>query len=145
MTPWTIAPRFLCPWDFPGKNTRVGSHYLLHGIFLTQGSNWRLLHWQADFLPLGHQGSPSITCCLIIINRGAQSAMEIQGGRFQIVKAFLDQVTSEKDLKGRWVVDMMGRERQFRQEKDLEQMPETGKPVVGVFREIGWNSGYLRE
>ena len=71
--------------------------------------------------------------------------MEIQGGRFQIVKAFLDQVTSEKDLKGRRVVDMMGRERQFRQEKDLEQMPETGKPVVGVFREIGWNSGYLRE
>jgi len=37
------------------------------------------------------------------------------------------------------------KERQFRQEKDLEQMPETGKPVVGLFREIGWNSGYLRE
>ena len=24
---------FLCPWDFPGKNTRVGCHFLLQGIF----------------------------------------------------------------------------------------------------------------
>ena len=28
------------------------------GIFLDQGSNPYLLHWQADFLPLSHQGSP---------------------------------------------------------------------------------------
>ena len=28
----------LCPWDFPGKNTRVGCHSILQGIFLTQGS-----------------------------------------------------------------------------------------------------------
>ena len=32
------------PWDFPGKNTGVGCHCLLQGIFLTQGSNQRLLH-----------------------------------------------------------------------------------------------------
>ena len=31
--------RLLCPWDSPGKNTRVGCHSLLQGIFLTQGSN----------------------------------------------------------------------------------------------------------
>ena len=30
---------FPCPWGFPGKNTGVGNHYLLQGIFLTQGSN----------------------------------------------------------------------------------------------------------
>ena len=35
---------FLCPWDFPGKNTRVGCHSLLQGIFLNQGSNLGLLH-----------------------------------------------------------------------------------------------------
>ena len=29
----------LCPWDSPGKNTGVGSHALLQGIFPTQGSN----------------------------------------------------------------------------------------------------------
>ena len=33
----------LCPWDSPGKNTGVGGHSLLHGIFLTQGSNLSLL------------------------------------------------------------------------------------------------------
>ena len=37
----------LCPWDFPGKSTGVGCHFLLHGIFLTQGSNPGLLHWCA--------------------------------------------------------------------------------------------------
>ena len=39
---------------FPGKNTEVGSHFLLQGIFLTQGLNPRLsclLHWQAGSLP----------------------------------------------------------------------------------------------
>ena len=29
--------RLLCPWDIPGKNTGVGCHGLLQGIFLTQG------------------------------------------------------------------------------------------------------------
>ena len=32
--------RLLCPWDPPGKNTGVGSHSLLQGIFLTQGQTW---------------------------------------------------------------------------------------------------------
>ena len=48
-------PRLLCPWDFPDKNTRLGCHFLLQGIFLTQESNPHLLHWQVDSLPLGHQ------------------------------------------------------------------------------------------
>ena len=52
------STRLLCPWDYHGKNTEVGCHFLLRGIFLTQGSNPRLLHWQADSLPLRHQGSP---------------------------------------------------------------------------------------
>ena len=45
----------LCPQDSPGKNTGVGCHALLQGIFPTQGSNQRslcLLHWQAGSLPL---------------------------------------------------------------------------------------------
>ena len=29
----------LCPWNSPGKNTGVGSHFLLYCIFLTQGLN----------------------------------------------------------------------------------------------------------
>ena len=43
-TPWTAAPRLLCPWDFPGKNTGVGRHFFLQGILLTHGSNSGLLH-----------------------------------------------------------------------------------------------------
>ena len=36
--------RLLCPWDSPGKNTGVGCHFLLQGIFSTQGSKSGLLH-----------------------------------------------------------------------------------------------------
>ena len=35
--------RLLCPWDSPGKNSGVGCHGLLQGIFPTQGSNPGLL------------------------------------------------------------------------------------------------------
>ena len=38
------SARLLCPWDFSGKNTGVGCHFLLQGIFLTQGSNPREQH-----------------------------------------------------------------------------------------------------
>ena len=47
--------------DFPDKNTGVGCHFLLQGIFLTQGLNLNLLcpvHWQADSLPLVPFGKP---------------------------------------------------------------------------------------
>ena len=57
VTPWTVALQFLCPWNFPGKYTGVGCCFLLQGVFWTQGLNFHLLHWQADSLPLSHQGS----------------------------------------------------------------------------------------
>ena len=41
------------------KNTGVGCHFLLQGIFLTQGSNLGLLHRRQMLYPLSHQGSPS--------------------------------------------------------------------------------------
>ena len=62
-TPWTEAARLLCPWNFPGKNTGVGCHFLLQGSFPTQGLNLHLLHllhWQADSLPLSHLSFPYI-------------------------------------------------------------------------------------
>ena len=52
-------PGSLCPWNLPGKNTGVSCHFLLYGIFLTQGSNLcllLLLYWQASSLPLSHLG-----------------------------------------------------------------------------------------
>ena len=38
VTPWTVAHKLLCPWNFPGKNTGVGCHFLFLGVFPTQGS-----------------------------------------------------------------------------------------------------------
>ena len=51
--PWTIAPQApLSMGLFPSKNTGVCTHFPLQGIFLTQGSNSYLLHWQVDSLLL---------------------------------------------------------------------------------------------
>ena len=38
------ATMFLCPWDFPGRNTEAGCHFLLQGLFLTQGLSLGFLH-----------------------------------------------------------------------------------------------------
>ena len=54
---WSI--KLLCPWDFPGKATGVGSHFLLQGIPLSQGSNPSLWHWQVDCLPSEPPVKPS--------------------------------------------------------------------------------------
>ena len=40
------------------KNTGVGCHFLLQGIFLTQGLNSGLLHCRQMLYQLSHQGSP---------------------------------------------------------------------------------------
>ena len=44
--------------DSPGKNTGVGCHVLLQGIFPTQGSNPGLLHHRLILYHLSRQGSP---------------------------------------------------------------------------------------
>ena len=53
--------RLLCPWDFLGKNTGVGSHSLLQGILLTQGLNQGLLHCRQILYCLSYHGSPKKT------------------------------------------------------------------------------------
>ena len=45
-------------WNSPGQNTRAGSHSLLQGIFLTQESQWGLLHCRQILYQLSYQGSP---------------------------------------------------------------------------------------
>ena len=49
--------RLFCPLNFPGKNTGVGCHFVLQGIFPTQGLKlclFSLLHWLVGSLPLWH-------------------------------------------------------------------------------------------
>ena len=56
----SLDTRLLCPWDSTGKNTGVGCHELLQGIFLTQGLNPGLPHCRWIFYHLSHQGNPFI-------------------------------------------------------------------------------------
>ena len=60
LQPHESQPARLCPWDSPGKNTGVGCHALLQGIFSTQGSNPSLPHCRQILYHLSHQGSPGI-------------------------------------------------------------------------------------
>ena len=53
--------RLLCPQDSPGKNTAVGSHALLQGIFLTQESNQGLLHFGWILYQPSYQESATFT------------------------------------------------------------------------------------
>ena len=55
---WTMTARLLCPWDCPGKNTGVGHHFLLQGIFLTQELNPRLLHCRQMIYQLNYEVTP---------------------------------------------------------------------------------------
>ena len=48
---WARACRLLCPWDSLAKNTGVGCHAPLQGIFPTQRRNQGLLHWQVGSSP----------------------------------------------------------------------------------------------
>ena len=50
--------RLLCPLNSPGKNAGVGCHFLLQGIFLTQGWSLSLLHYRQFLYCLSHQGKP---------------------------------------------------------------------------------------
>ena len=50
LRPHRLSPaRLLCPWNFPGKDTGAGCHFLLQGTFPTQRLNPHLLHWQKIF------------------------------------------------------------------------------------------------
>ena len=64
-------PGFSVHGDSPGKNTGVGGHVLLQGIFPTQGLSPGLLHCRQILYCLNHQGSP--------INTGVGSLSLLQG------------------------------------------------------------------
>ena len=67
--PKVCSPWILCPWDSPGKNTGVGCHALLQGIFPPQGFNLcllRLLHCRQILYHLTHQGSPQSRLTFLI-------------------------------------------------------------------------------
>ena len=68
-TPWdcTLSGSSLSPWNFIGKSTRVGCHFLLQGIFPTRGLNPGLPHCRQTLYHLSHQGSP-ISSLILLFN-----------------------------------------------------------------------------
>ena len=64
--PMNSSPPVLCPLNCSGKNTGVGSHSLLQGIFLTQGSNPGILNCRQILYHLSHQGITTTTIIALI-------------------------------------------------------------------------------
>ena len=65
--------RLLCSWNSPGKNTGVGCHSLLQGIFLTQGLKPGLLYCRQILQHLSHQGRPGSLPMSRFFTSGVQS------------------------------------------------------------------------
>jgi len=57
---WTSLPGSSVHGDSRGKNTGVGCHFLLQGIFLTQELNPGLLHCRQILYWLSYKGSPQV-------------------------------------------------------------------------------------
>ena len=69
VAPGTVAAMLLSLWNFPGKNTRAGCHFLLQGIFLAQGSDLCLLcllYWQAGSLLAEPPGKSWVYMCVCV-------------------------------------------------------------------------------
>ena len=67
-TLWTIACQTPL-WDSLGKNTGVGCHSFLQGIFLTQGWNLGSPALQSDSLSSDNQRSPRMGLLLLLLSR----------------------------------------------------------------------------
>ena len=75
--------RLLCPWNFPGTNTGLDCHFLFQGVFLAQGLNLHLVHWQVDSLPLCHLGSPKLGNTKKTVTQTVKRLPTMQETRFQ--------------------------------------------------------------
>ena len=88
LRPQGLKPtRLLCPWDFPGKDTEVGCHFLFQGIFPTQGSNPSLLHCRQILYRLSYKGG------IFSIN-SVPSKISLDSRLFQLVKHVISLLPS---------------------------------------------------
>ena len=86
LRPYGLQPtRFLCPWDFPGKNTGVGCHFLLQGI--DPGIEPRSLLWLLHCRQILYHLATRETSDLIMRSKGyglqAQARTRLPGLRSQ--------------------------------------------------------------
>ena len=88
--PWTVAHQAPLSVDFPGKNTRVGCHFLLQGILTNQGLN--------PCLSIGRR---------IVYHWAIREALEtfIRQSKYIITLFFLESfsVKEKKDTSTNWI------------------------------------------
>ena len=74
--------------DSSGKNTGLGCHFFLQGIFLNQGLNLGLLHYRQNLYHLGPQESP---CQALTLHK-----------HLMIINELMQQVTLKLSGQGAW-------------------------------------------
>ena len=98
---WPARP--LLPWDSPARNIEVDCHFLLQGIFPTQGLNPSLLHlphWQADSLSLSHLGRPWYR---VVACKYFQQQCFFGNDIFKLFK-FINTIKSTLKFKYIWII-----------------------------------------
>ena len=147
LQPHGLKPtRLLHPWDSPGKNTGVGYHFLLQGIFPTQGSNPGLLHYRQTLYPLSHQDPGSIPRSGRFTREGIGHPMQYstQGSNpgllhyRQTLYPLSHQDPGSIPRSGRFTREGIGHPMQYswaslvaQLVKNLPTMPETWVPYLG--------------
>ena len=108
MTPCAIAHQApLGCGNSPGKNTGVGCHTLLQGIFLTEGLNPGFLHCRQILYHLSHQGSPRILEWVAMpSSRGSSQPRDVTqvscvAGEFLAVSLPVGQLTERQGVEAR--------------------------------------------
>ena len=126
------------PWDSPGKNTGVGCHALLQGIFLTQGSNPRLLcllHWQVGSLPLTPPRKPHFKAERSLFSLGTKNRWEFQDDLIKMPHTksvhSLRYHNSAPPPCGRWRADGRERAAAAAAAKSLRSCPTLCDPIDG--------------
>ena len=102
VTPWTWAFRLLCPWNFLGKNTGMGCHFLLQGIVPTQGLNLGLPHCRQTLPsePWGNLGLRLNIQKIKIMASSPITSWQIDGETVETVEGFIflaSKITADGD------------------------------------------------
>ena len=114
--PYGLYPaRLLRPWNFPGKCTGVGCHFLLHRIFSTQWLNLYLLcllRWQVDSLPLflneGYRDKKEKKACLytITFTNGSRNMGIFKPQRDITIDKFSEVCVSVSPIPKAWIKEL---------------------------------------
>ena len=99
--------RLLCPWNVPGKNTGVGCHFLLQGIFPTQGSNQGLLrcrrilyHWATWEAGSSSQPLTGNYC------ESPRSGLKVSRVIFQMFSTRDEEISEVREIQ-RWITGIL--------------------------------------